>query len=528
MSSILSSRIRNKALLNKVRSVEEILPHFKNDMYLGWSGFTGVGGPKLIPTKLADMVEEQGLSKNRISDIRFNLITGASTDLPIESRWANLGMIKRRTPHQVGRDISAAINRGDILFFDKHLSMTPQDMMYGYYTKNRTTGSGARGIDVALVEATAINENGELILGPSVGSTPEMVAYADKVIVELNTALPSFEGIHDIHQPLLPPFTQPYPVTTVSDRFGTSGVKIDPSKILAIVESNELDTVPDNTPADAMSEGIAGHLIDFFGHEVDHGRLPDNLHPIQSGIGNVANAIVEGLAKSRFKELDVWSEVFQDSFLDFLESGSLHFATATSVRLTPTGFKRFFNQFDEFKKKILLRNQQISNHPEIIRRLGCIAMNTPVEVDIYGHANSTCVNGSRMLNGLGGSADFLRNSKLSVMHTPSVRKSKTDPTGISCIVPFATHVDQTEHDLDVVVTEQGLADLRGLAPRERSRVLIDNCAHPDFKDQLHEYVNLAESYCAKIGALHEPHILSNAFKMQQNLIENGTMKLQKW
>jgi acetyl-CoA hydrolase len=107
-------------------------------------------------------------------------------------------------------------------------------------------------------------------------------------------------------------------------------------------------------------------------------------------------------------------------------------------------------------------------------------MNTPVEVDIYAHANSTCVMGSRMLNGLGGSADFLRSAKYSIMHTPSSRPSKTDPTGVSCIVPMCTHVDQTEHDLDVIVTEQGLADVRGLSPKERARVIIKKCAHPDY------------------------------------------------
>ena len=96
-----------------------------------------------------------------------------------------------------------------------------------------------------------------------------------------------------------------------------------------------------------------------------------------------------------------------------------------------------------YKDRLLLRSQQVANSPELIRRLGVIAMNTPLEVDIYAHANSTNALGSRMLNGLGGSADFLRNAKLSIMHTPSARPTKTDPTGISCIVPFASHIDQT-------------------------------------------------------------------------------------
>ncbi|GMF61517.1 unnamed protein product [[Candida] boidinii] len=256
--------------------------------------------------------------------------------------------------------------------------------------------------------------------------------------------------------------------------------------------------------------------------------MPENLHPLQSGIGNVANAIVEGLASSKFKHMNVWTEVLQDAFLPFFESGAIDFATATSIRLSKDGFKKFFDNWDLFSEKLILRSQVVSNSPEIIRRLGVIAMNTPVEVDIYAHANSTNVNGSRMLNGLGGSADFLRNAKLSIMHTPAARPSKTDKTGISCIVPFASHVDQTEHDLDVVVTDFGLADLRGLAPKERAITIINNCAHPDYKPILQEYYDRALFECTKKKTLHEPHILRNAFKMHLNLQENGTMKIDDW
>jgi acetyl-CoA hydrolase len=197
-------------------------------------------------------------------------------------------------------------------------------------------------------------------------------------------------------------------------------------------------------------------LIEFLQHEVDHGRLPVNLLPIQSGIGNIANAVIGGLSggQANFKNLKVWTEVLQDTFLDLFDSGRLDFATSTSIRFSPEGFKRFYDGWENYHSKLLLRSQQVSNSPEIIRRLGVIGMNTPVEVDIYAHANSTCVMGSRMLNGLGGSADFLRSAKYSIMHTPSTRPTKTDPTGLSCIVPMCTHIDQTEHDLDVVVTEQ--------------------------------------------------------------------------
>ncbi|KAK4693350.1 hypothetical protein P7C71_g4035, partial [Lecanoromycetidae sp. Uapishka_2] len=312
----------------------------------------------------------------------------------------------------------------------------------------------------------------------------------------------------------LPPRRKPYLIMAPEDRIGTPHIPVDPEKIVALVESDYPDQTQANAAEDDTSRAIAAHLIDFLKHEVQHGRLPKSLLPIQSGIGNIANAVVGGLAHgNNFDQLKVWTEVLQDSFLDLFDSGHLDFATATSIRFSPEGFKRFYDGWENYAGKLLLRSQQVSNSPEIIRRLGVIGMNTPVEV---------------MLNGLGGSADFLRSAKISIMHTPSTRPSKTDPTGVSCIVPMCTHVDQTEHDLDVVVTEQGLADVRGLSPRERARVIINKTAHPDYKPILMDYFERAEYECLNKGWGHEPHLLWQAFKMHKEFNDRGTMKIQNW
>ncbi|KAG7192216.1 acetyl-CoA hydrolase [Scheffersomyces spartinae] len=519
MSALLKSRVRYAPYLKKLRTPEQCVDLFKHGQYLGWSGFTGVGAPKAIPTALADHVEKNDLQ----GKLQFNLFVGASAG-PEEGRWAENNMIIKRSPHQVGKPISAAINDGRMLFFDKHLSMFPQDLTYGYYTRFKENDL----LDYTIIEATAITEDGAIVPGPAVGGSPEMLSVSDKIIIEVNTKTPSFEGIHDIDLPVNPPHRPPYLHTSVDYKTGRTAIPVDPERVVAIVESHEGDKVPANTPSDAMSRNISDNLIEFLEQEVKLGRMPYNLHPLQSGIGNIGNAVVEGLAGSNFKDLNVWTEVLQDGFLDFLESGSLNYATATSIRLTEEGFERFYANWDEFTSRLCLRSQVVSNSPEIIRRLGVIALNTPVEVDIYAHANSTNVNGSRMLNGLGGSADFLRNAKLSVMHTPSARPSKTDPTGISCIVPMATHVDQTEHDLDIIVTDIGLADLRGLAPKERAQEIINKCVHPDFKAQLQDYFDRATFYAQKKKCLHEPHILRDAFKMHINYQDNGTMKLSSW
>ncbi|KAK0705541.1 hypothetical protein B0H67DRAFT_604335 [Lasiosphaeris hirsuta] len=518
-SAALMARVKRPVMLKKLCRPEDMLQHFPNGAYIGWSGFTGVGYPKKIPTFLADHVEQNNLQ----GKLRYSLFVGASSGAETENRWASLDMIERRAPHQVGKAIAKGINEGRIHFFDKHLSMFPVDLVYGFYTKDRPTNK----LDVVVVEATEIKEDGSIVPGASVGATPELLQLADKIIIEVNTAIPNFDGLHDITMTDLPPRRKPYLIMGVEDRIGTTSIPIDSDKVVGIVESDYKDQTSANTEADATSKAIAGHLIEFLEHEVRHGRLPANLLPLQSGIGNIANAVIGGLEHSNFKNLKVWTEVIQDTFLDLFDSGRLDFATATSVRFSPAGFDRFYDNWASYKDKLLLRSQQVSNSPEIIRRLGVIGMNTPVEVDIYAHANSTCVMGSRMLNGLGGSADFLRNAKYSIMHTPSTRPSKTDPHGISCIVPMCTHVDQTEHDLDIVVTEIGLADVRGLSPRERARVIIEKCAHPIYRPILLAYFEKAEAECLRKGMGHEPHMLWNAFDMHKALNDEGSMRLVK-
>jgi succinyl-CoA:acetate CoA-transferase len=99
-----------------------------------------------------------------------------------------------------------------------------------------------------------------------------------------------------------------------------------------------------------------------------------------------------------------------------------------------------------------------------------------------------------MMNGIGGSGDFACNAYISVLVTISVfvTKSLAKNGAISSIVPMVTHVDHPEHDVDVLVTECGLADLRGLAPRERAVLITETCVHPSYRDQMRDYLG-AES-----------------------------------
>ncbi len=514
----LQDRVRRKSLLSKVKTAEQCIEFFKPGMNLGWSGFTPAGYPKAVPIALADHVEKNNLQ----GQMKFNLFIGASVGAETEDRWAALDMIDRRWPYQTGKNIAKGINEGRIRMGDKHLSLFAQDLGYGFYTENGR-------IDLAIIEVSAITEDCGLVLTSSCGVVPELMMVADRIILEVNTGQPSFEGMHDIVMAQNPPNRQPFLITKAGDRIGTSAVPCDPDKIIAVVESKHRDKGRAFTDMDDTSEAIAANIIDFFAHEVKKGRLPENLLPLQSGVGSIANAVVGGLAKGPFRNLTVYTEVLQDTMLDLFDSGKLDAASSCSLSLSESpGFPRFFDNWDKYADKITLRPLSISNAPEPIRRLGVIAMNTPVEFDIYAHANSTLVGGTRMINGLGGSGDFLRNGYLKIMHSPSVRPSKTDPTGITCVVPKAPHIDHTEHDLDVLVTEQGLADLRGLAPKDRAKVIIEKCAHPDYKPLLNEYLAIASKECLAKGIGHEPQLFDRCFKMQQNLAANGTMKIKNW
>lgn len=494
----MDKRLRCEALKDRVMDAKEAAKFFKKGMVVGTSGFTPAGYPKAVPLALAERGEE----------LELTLITGASVGDELDGALARAGVVKRRYPYQTNKDMRNKINDGSILYEDIHLSHVPQWIKVGFFGN----------IDIALVEAVAIREDGGIIPSTSVGISNVIVEMADKVIVEINTSQPlSLEGVHDIYTPANPPNREPIPITKVDDRIGYDYIPCEPEKIVAVVITDIKDKTRELAPIDDTSKKIAQHLISFIEEEVAKGRLPKELLPIQSGVGSVANAVLGGLKDSYFENLTVYSEVIQDSVLDLIDCGKVSFASGTSLSLSPTRLDKFYEEIDKYKNKIVLRPQEISNHPEIIRRLGLIAINTAVEVDIYGNVNSTNTVGSRMINGIGGSGDFARNAYISIFTTQSVIKDGN----ISCIVPMVSHCDHTEHDVDVIITEQGVADLRGLSPVERARKIIENCAHPAYKEQLFQYLEEAINTCPY---KHIPHMLDKAFSWHERLLKDGSMK----
>ncbi|MDG9928078.1 MULTISPECIES: acetyl-CoA hydrolase/transferase family protein [unclassified Pseudomonas] len=492
-----SDRVRLPALLDKLMSAAEAAALIEDGMTVGMSGFTRAGEAKAVPRALAERAKAQPL--------RISLMTGASLGNDLDKQLTEAGVLARRMPFQVDSTLRKAINDGSVMFIDQHLSDTVEQIRNLQLKKP----------DIAVIEAVAITEEGHIVPTTSVGNSASFAIFADKVIVEINLAHnPNLEGLHDIYIPTYRPTRTPIPLVRADQRIGSGAIPIPPEKIVAIVVTDQADSYSTVTPPDADTQAIADHLIAFFGREVEAGRLPKNLGPLQAGIGSIANAVMCGLLESPFEDLVMYSEVLQDSTFELIDAGKMRFASGCSITLSARCNERVFGNLERYKDKLVLRPQEISNHPELVRRLGIIGINTALEFDLYGNVNSTHVGGTRMMNGIGGSGDFARNAHLAIFVTKSIAKGGA----ISSVVPMVSHVDHSEHDVDILVTEQGLADLRGLAPRERARAIIDNCVHPDFRGPLNDYFARA---CDRGG--HTPHLLREALQWHINLEETGRM-----
>lgn len=494
-------RIRNARLRERIVTAEEAASWIKDGMTLGLSGFTRAGDAKAVPKALVE--------RAKLENFHVNVFSGASLGSDIDQMLAEAGIVRKRLPFQADRTMRKKINEGEILFIDHHLSHSAE------FVREKVIGP----IDYAVLEGLMITEDGLLIPTTSVGNSLTFAKYAKNIIIEINVAQPlELEGMHDLYEPEIRGKRRPIPLTEVNDRIGTIGIPLEIEKVRGIVITNQLDSPSTIVAPDEETEMIASHLIEFLRKEIKAGKLPKNLAPLQAGIGTVANTVLHGLLHSEFEHLQVYSEVLQDAVFDLIDAGKVDFASGCSITLSKEKMAQVFSHLEKYRGKIVMRPQEISNHPEIIRRLGTISINTALEFDIYGNVNSTHVLGTQMMNGVGGSGDFARNSRLSIFVTKSVAKGGN----ISSVVPFVSHVDHPEHDVDVVITEQGYVDLRGLAPRERAELIIENCAHPLYKEQLRAYYEEA-----KLRGGHTPHVLEKALSWHIHYAKTGTMLLKE-
>ncbi|MDR0647678.1 MAG: succinate CoA transferase [Puniceicoccales bacterium] len=475
----------------------------QNGQCVACSGFTPAGCAKAVPRALG----ERASSLHQLGEnFRIKLLSGASTGDCIDGALSRANAIECKIPYQANKDLRTLINAGHIAYADLHLSRLCPFIHQGLWGP----------IHWAIVEVADYSQAGELLLTGSVGATPTFCQHAEKIILEHNTYHPTFiQGLHDIYTPSNPPHRKIIPLENVHDRIGTHVVQVDPQKIVGVVHTCEPDNVSDFKASNPIDQRIGELTAEFFIQEMENGRIPSSFLPIQSGVGNIANAVLKTMGEqAKIPPFAMYSEVAQNAVIELIQEESIYFASATALTVTNTWFQHIYNHWDFYKSKLVLRPEEITNHPEIIQRIGLLSLNTALEVDCFGNVNSTHICGNAIVNGIGGSGDFTRNAYISIFVLPSTTKNGT----ISGIVPFCSHIDHTEHDVQIIVTEQGIADLRGKSPTQRATCIVENCAHPDYKPLLRDYLRLGQSG-------HIKHDLNHAFSFHNAFLKTGDMRL---
>lgn len=490
----------------KILTADQAAALINNGDIVGFSGFTPAGSPSAVPDAIAKRAEE---FHQRGEEFKIGVYTGASTGNLLDGSLARNKAVIFRTPYQSHNDMRNAINNGEVAYFDMHLSHLAQELRYGFLPKPK----------FAVIEACDITDDGEIVLTAGVGISPTLCRLADHIIIELNEAMPAtLRGIHDIYEPLDPPSREPIPIRRVSDRIGSPVVKIDPSKVICVVKTTTPNAIAPFAEVDEVTATIGNNVALFLENEIKAGRIPKEFLPIQSGVGNIANAVLGSLGTNEhIPPFEMYTEVIQDAVIGLIRKGKVKFVSGCSLTVSSSVMDDINHNIEMFKKHVVLRPQELSNNPEMVRRLGLITINTALEADIFGNINSTHVLGTKMMNGLGGSGDFTRNAYISIYTCPSVAKGGK----ISAIVPLVSHIDHSEHSVKILITEQGIADLRGKSPRQRAEEIINNCVHPEYRPLLREYL-------AKAPAGHTPLNINNCFEMHKVFAETGDMRQVKF
>ncbi|TFH94262.1 acetyl-CoA hydrolase/transferase family protein [Porphyromonas levii] len=486
----------------KFMTADEAAQFVRHDDNVGFSGFTPAGCPKVVPAAIARHAKAEHEAGR---PFKIGMFTGASTGDRLDGELARANAVKFRTPYQSNNDLRNLINNGETDYFDMHLSMLAQEIRYGFLGK----------IDIAIVEAAEVTEDGEIVPTTGVGITPTICRLADKIIVELNDRHPkAIRGMHDICELQDPPHREAIAVLDPHDRVGQECVKVDPAKIVAVVKTSEPNDDSAFAPLDEVTKAIGANVAKFFEEEMKAERIPSEFLPVQSGVGNVANAVLGAMGENEhIPAFNVYTEVIQDAVITLMEKGKVKFASGCSLSVSRECIQKIYGNLDFFKDKILLRPLEYSNNPEVARRIGIIAINTALEADIYGNINSTHVLGTKMMNGIGGSGDFTRSGYLSIFTTPSVAKNGD----ISCFVPMVSHLDHSEHSVKIIISEYGIADLRGKSPRQRAEEIINKVVHPDYREKLREYLEIAPQGQTKMH-------LDACFEFHRQFKETGSMK----
>ncbi|MBI9050525.1 MAG: acetyl-CoA hydrolase/transferase family protein [Anaerolineaceae bacterium] len=310
-------------------------------------------------------------------------------------------------------------------------------------------------VNVFFGTATPPDARGYMSLSLGLVIEKQLIKAADIVILEINENLPWTLGDTQVHI----------------------------SEVDFVVENHvpllELPVVP---PTD-VEEKIGGYIA----------SLIEDGSTLQLGIGGIPNAITPFLMDR--KDLGIHTEMFTDGMVDLYNSGAITNRKKTLWNGKMVGAFALGTQklYDFVNNNLCVEFQQgfVTNDPYVIgKNHRMISINTALQVDVFGQVCSQSI-GHRHFSGTGGQLDTHRGAQLSEHGRGIIALRSTAKKGeISTLVPTLSsgaEVTITSQDIDTIITEYGIADLKGLCIRDRAKALI-SIAHPDFREQMKEEV----------------------------------------